>query len=140
MLYSHEDATDGFPLDLERELRIGLARRFGQMSAVKPFTELELDEAARAAWDAQRPKLLGILRQWGVVGMFACKRLDKAFVDALVSRFPIVFLVAMADDVADDVRDHPAYQALEPGIDDDRAEVALMTYMMTCRDLGEEAR
>ena len=141
MLYSHEDdTTDGFPLDLERELRMRLVRRFGQMAALKPFAEPELDETARKSWEAHRPKLMAMMRKWGVVGMLACERLDKPFVDALVSRFPMVFLVAMDGDVAEDVRDHPAYQALEPGIDDDRAEVALMSYMMTCGDLGQGSR
>jgi hypothetical protein len=137
MLYSHEEEADGFPLDLERELRMRLARRFSHMSALRRLAEQELDDHASKLWDSQRPKLVANLRRRGVVGMFACERLDRALVDALVARYPMVFLVAMDGDVADDVRDHAAYQALEPGIDDDRAEEALLSYMLTRGDLAQ---
>jgi hypothetical protein len=136
-LYSHvDDDQTGLPVDLERELRIGLIRRFSHMRSLYPLTAQELDEAAAARWELERPKLLARLRERGVVGLLSCERLDPTFIDALVARYPLVFLVAMGADVAPEVRDNAAYEALEPGIDDERAEEALYRYSLTYGDLG----
>ena len=43
----------------------------------------------------------------------------------------------MSGDVGAEVRDHVAYEALEPGIDDELAEAALYDYGLMCTELAE---
>jgi hypothetical protein len=132
----NEDEAAGLPADVERELRIGIARRFPQVDA--GLCAAELDEQARKAWEEHRPRFVKLLRQRGVVGLLSPTRLDANLVDALAEHYPLVFLLALPDDVGPEVRKRPAYQALDPGVDDDIAGEALFLYETTCSELSPE--
>jgi hypothetical protein len=131
------DPGTGLPADLERELRIGIARRLGPLA--RQFAAAELDPEASQKWENKRLKLVTKLRDRGVVALLACKHLDAQLLNALVARYPLVFLIASSAAVADDVATLPAYQELDPGIDDERAEDALFTYSGMCTELGLQA-
>ena len=68
--------------------------------------------------------------------MLPLERLDAELVGALAEHCPIVFLVTGAEAVAPEVAEHGAFQDLALGVDDDRAERALIDYEGTLGELA----
>jgi hypothetical protein len=129
--FGHDVDDSGLPADLERELRIAIARRNSLNGGMK-FAAAELDEATRAEWEAARPDMVALLRGHGVLGLLACEPRcpppDAGLVAALVERYPLVFLTAADEEAVAELVGRAEYQELALGIEDDHAEAALREY------------
>jgi hypothetical protein len=137
-LFSHElDEATQLPKELEQELRAAIVRRFPNVSELQPLAEPELDEAGRAKWDKRRPQLVAKLRRGRVVGLLPPHTaLDGPLVQRLADQYPLVFVAASGEAPAAAVLDEPAFQAIDPDVDDDLAFDAFLTYDSARSSLG----
>jgi hypothetical protein len=134
-----QDAESGLPADIERAVRLAFLADHAHRPRYRRLAVDELDEAGRAAWDAERPELARQMCRQRVIGLLDTP-LDPTLVAAVTRRYGLVFLAASDEEPSAELRDSEAFQALDPSVDPDNAAEANTLYLWARRRLEAAER
>ncbi|WP_433305755.1 S1 family peptidase [Actinoplanes sp. CA-030573] len=127
--YSHEiDPDTGIPVDTKRDLRMGIAAKFPDLSS-QGFGDPDPAPDILRRWQEEwHPILMTVLRKKRTVALLPRQMpLDPRLVEALAQEYPFVLLNTSSAAAGDDVKAMPAYQALEPDV---KASVAMYAWLV----------